>query len=350
MILPKELYKNTKDLDLLIVEDDEQLRVQMGSMLSELFHSVDLAEDGQAGLVKYEQRVKTDTQPYDLVITDINMPVMNGIEMIHAIYDISPVEPILVISAHDESDYLIELLHIGVNGFLIKPLKHQALINTLYQVTRAIVNERLVLSHYKKIEQLNAKLSLQSEKLRQSNEDMHDKNLALERSMRIIEGMHHKDQLNRNINISVATPGLPSCEKENIVKEQFQDAIPSFLEDIEECIDDISQEYEAGKLQDLSFVKLSDAVSVYADLLGDNASHATLAISLKELALAIATHPKCTRIEENKRIFNMLESFFFIYNRWERKWSKIDEERFKAFSQSVSDEITTLINIWQCKR
>jgi len=349
MISAKELYKNTKDLDLLLVEDDKQLRAQMGDMLSELFHTVDLAEDGQAGLNEYEQRFKTGVKPYDLVITDINMPIMNGIEMIHSIHEISPLEPILVISAHNESDYLVELLHMGINGFLIKPIKHQALINTLYQVTQAIVNERLVLSHYKKIEQLNADLSLESAKLQQSNEDLYNKNLALEKSMRIIEGMHHKDQLYRNINISATTPGLPFSQKESITKEQFQDDIPSLLEEIEQCINDISREYETNKAQDLSFGKLSDAVCIYVDSLPDDESYITLATSLKELGLAIATHPKCTHSEENKRIFNMLESFFFIYNRWEREWSNIDEESFKAFSHSISEEINVLIDVWQCK-
>ncbi len=349
MISAKELHKNTKNLDLLLVEDDVQLRQQIGAMLSELFHTVELAEDGKAGLIKYGQKVIEDSKPYDLVITDINMPIMNGIEMIHGIYETSPLQPIIVISAHNESDYLVELLHIGVNGFLIKPLKHQALINTLYQVTQAIVNERLVLSHYKQIEQLNAELSLQSERLRQSNEDLHDKNLALEKSMRIIEGMHHKDQLYRNINISATTPGLPSVKKEDVFTNQIEDEAPSLLEMIEERIHEITRAYETEKTQDPSFLKLSDAVLMYADSLSDKALYTTLANSLRELSRVIGVHPKCTRAEENRRIFNMFESFFFIYSRWEKEWSKIDEESFKAFSSSISDEIDVLIEVWQCK-
>lgn len=349
MISAKELHKNTKDLHLLLVEDDEHLRQQMGAMLIGLFHTVDLAEDGRAGLRRYEQKIETDSKPYDLVITDINMPVMNGIEMIHAIYKISPLAPILVISAHNESDYLIELLHIGVNGFLIKPLKHQPLLNTLHQVTQAIVNERLVLSHYKKIEELNAELSLQSERLRQSNEDLHDKNLALEKSMRIIEGMHHKDQLYRNINISAMTPGLPSVQKKSTPASKAEDKGPSLLEQIEDCIDEITRAYERDMTEDPSFLRLSDAVSTYAGSLPDKALYANLAESLQELSLTIAVHPKCSSTKENRRILNMLESFFFIYSRWEKEWDKIDEESFKAFSASISEEIIVLIDVWQCE-
>lgn len=345
----KELYVNTKTLDLLFVEDDEQLRVQMSDIFYDLFHTVDLAENGQTGLKKYEQRINTESKPYDLVITDINMPIMNGIDMIQAIYEISPTQPVLVISAHNESDYLVQLLHIGVNGFLIKPLKHQALINTLYQVTQAIINERLVLSHYKKIEQLNAELSLQSEQLKQSNEELYHKNLALEKSMRIIEGMQHKDQLYRNIKISAATPGLPSVQQKDIATKDLPDETFSLLEEIEQRINDICKEYDTNKTRDLSFHKLSAAVRNYADSLLDEDSYNSLAASLHKLSHTINERPECTRFEENKRVFSMLESFFFIYSRWEKEWDSIDKERFMAFSRSISEEIDVLINVWQCK-
>ena len=51
------------------------------------------------------------------------MPVMNGIDMIKEIYKIIPDQPILVTSAHSDAHYLIDLLNLGVNGFLIKPIK-----------------------------------------------------------------------------------------------------------------------------------------------------------------------------------------------------------------------------------
>jgi YesN/AraC family two-component response regulator len=345
MITAKELYANTKNLDLLFVEDDEQLRAQMYEILYDLFHTVALAENGQIGLEKYEQRIKDEGKPYDLVITDINMPIMNGIDMTDAIYEITSRQPVLVISAHNESDYLLQLLHIGVNGFLIKPLKHQALINTLHQVTQAINNERLVISHYKKIEQLNVELSLQREQLKKSNDELYHKNLALEKSMRIIEGMHHKDQLYRNINISAATPGLPSVQQKDIVKKQPS----SPLDEIEQRINDISQEYDTNKTDTLSFDKLSEAVKNYAESLPPEQSYASLVTSLSKLSQTINEHPKCTRIEENRRIFSMLESFFFIYSRWEKEWSTIDTGRFTAFSHSISEEIDVLIDVWQCE-
>jgi len=349
MITAKELYANTKNLDLLFVEDDEQLRVQMSDILNDLFHTVALAENGQAGLEKYEQRIKDEGKPYDLIITDINMPIMNGIEMTSAIYKIASKQPVLVISAHNESDYLIQLLDVGVNGFLIKPLKHQALINTLYQATQAIINERLVISHYKKIEQLNTELSLQREQLKQSNDELYHKNLALEKSMRIIEGMHHKNQLYRNINISAATPGLPSVRQQDIVKTHLDEAPSSPLEEIEQHINDICKKYDTNNTDNLSLNKLSKAVQNYAESLPREQLYASLLASLSKLSRTINEHPKCTHVEENRRIFSMLESFFFIYSRWEKEWNTIDTGRFTAFSHSISEEIDVLIDVWQCE-
>ena len=350
MITAKELYANTKNLDLLFVEDDDQLRVQMNDILNDLFHAVDLAENGQVGLEKYEQRIKDEGKPYDLIITDVNMPIMNGIEMTHAIYKITSKQPVLVISAHNESDYLLQLLHVGVNGFLIKPLNHQSLINTLHQVTQGINNERLVISHYKKIEQLNTELSLQREQLKKSNDELYHKNLALEKSMRIIEGMHHKDQLYRKINIPAATPGLPSVRQKDIVKKHLDDRVSSPLHEIEQRINDISQGYDTNKTDNLSFDKLSEAVQNYTESLPREQSYKSLVTSLSKLSRTINEHPKCTGIEENKRIFNMLESFFFIYIRWEKEWNAIDKERFMAFSHSISEEIDILVDVWQCKK
>jgi len=77
-------------LDVFFVEDNHELRLQMEGMFSELFKNVEIAEHGQIGLEKYKKRLAQKQSAYDLIITDINMPVMNGIEMIHAINEINP--------------------------------------------------------------------------------------------------------------------------------------------------------------------------------------------------------------------------------------------------------------------
>ncbi len=347
MDMINQLHQYSKDLDVLFVEDDDELRNQMERMFGELFHDVDVADNGKTGLHQYKNRLQKAGRPYDLVITDINMPEMDGIEMIHAIHETDPLQPVIVVSAHNESDYLMELLNIGINSFLIKPVRHQELINTLYKAAKSIINERLVERHYREIEELNTRLSIQSEELARSNEELLEKNIALERSMRIIEGMQHKDRLHRQIDIVVP----PS----NVVQDNaVHPAVPVFdelshLEKIENIIRDISQEYSYKRVEDASFKQLSDAVNEYAASLPKEQHYNNLTSALQKLGATLSCRPQCNSVKELERIFNMLESFFFIYTKWQKEWEHIDSNNFKIFSDSIEKEISVLIDVWNCK-
>ncbi|MDD2619659.1 MAG: response regulator [Syntrophomonadaceae bacterium] len=116
MISPKQLQEEAKDISVLYVEDDRELRQNTARLLNSFFSSVDLAENGAEGLKKYR------SEKYDLIITDINMPVMNGVKMAEQIKTNNGKQVIMVISAHDEARYLLDLINIGVDYFILKPL------------------------------------------------------------------------------------------------------------------------------------------------------------------------------------------------------------------------------------
>lgn len=116
MINPKELKEAAKDLSVLYVEDDQELRQNTFRLLSSFFPLVDTAENGLEGLENFKKR------GYDLIITDINMPLMNGVKMVREIKKDNPRQIIIVISAHDEARYLLELINLGVEHFVLKPL------------------------------------------------------------------------------------------------------------------------------------------------------------------------------------------------------------------------------------
>ena len=130
MIDSKELLKFTKNLSILFVEDDDALRVHTAETLSNLFKLVDVAADGALGLDKYKNN------SYDLIITDINMPVMNGIELIQKIYEINSSQTVVVLSAYDDSRYLIPLVNLGVDKFIKKPIDYATLKMVLYNITK----------------------------------------------------------------------------------------------------------------------------------------------------------------------------------------------------------------------
>lgn len=138
----KELVEYTKDLRVLVVEDDNKIREEIGNFLSDFFQTIDTAANGQEGLDKYKQ------DDYDIVISDIKMPVMDGMEMVKKIRGFNEEQAIIIISAHDESDYLIELINEGIDQFILKPLDNKRFLSALFHLSKKIVNERR-LTQYK---------------------------------------------------------------------------------------------------------------------------------------------------------------------------------------------------------
>lgn len=102
---------------ILVVEDDDSVRRFTERALSADGHSVDVAGDGDEGL----ERVSSAALPYDLVLSDIRMPVMDGIEMAGRIARISPGTPILLMTGYAEQrERAAELAGI-VRGVVDKP-------------------------------------------------------------------------------------------------------------------------------------------------------------------------------------------------------------------------------------
>ena len=130
----KSLKILSQNLTLLFVEDDNDLRSSTGHILSKLFKVVDLAKDGKDGLHKYKNFYIENNSHYDIVISDIQMPILNGIEMSKAIFSINKEQKILITSAYSDKSYFIELINLGVDGFMQKPLSTEHILSTLYDV------------------------------------------------------------------------------------------------------------------------------------------------------------------------------------------------------------------------
>ena len=126
-----------KNLRVLYVEDDKALQAETKKILDRIFARVDVASDGLQALERFKMVA------YDLVITDIEMPYMNGMELSQEIKKINPKLPIVVISAYSNTEYLIKAIGIGINYYVLKPIKMEELINTLHRVAEHINNEKI---------------------------------------------------------------------------------------------------------------------------------------------------------------------------------------------------------------
>lgn len=134
---------NMKRLSLLFVEDNEALRSRMCEMLGEYFYRVESAVDGIDGLEKYRVSL-TDKKPYDIIISDIRMPRLNGVEFAEAVRGLREDQPIIILSAHAEAEYLLSLINIGISQFITKPIEYQQMFDTLYKVCGKIGDEASV--------------------------------------------------------------------------------------------------------------------------------------------------------------------------------------------------------------
>ena len=117
-----KLLQELDDVFLLYVEDDAFVRESTLELLSMYFPHVDVAADGDEGLRVYQDFQNQKKRPYDIVLTDINMPKRNGLEMSHDIQAINPDQVIIVFSAHSETGYLLELIQMEIAYFIPKPI------------------------------------------------------------------------------------------------------------------------------------------------------------------------------------------------------------------------------------
>lgn len=138
MVNVHNIYEQTKKLSVLLVEDDAQLRLRTSEILEDYFYSVDTAIDGMDGLAKYTARYEEKNSYFDLVISDIQMPGMDGVEMTRAIYALNKEQPVVILSGHTESDYLLALINLGVAQFITKPIQYDKMLDTLYTVSLKI--------------------------------------------------------------------------------------------------------------------------------------------------------------------------------------------------------------------
>lgn len=125
-----------KKLSVLYVEDDPEIRDLLSHFLARRVKQLDLAENGQEGLTAYLRG------HYDIVVTDIKMPIMDGLEMAEHIKSQGKDVPIIVITAYSDRDYLIRAIDLGIDRYVTKPINADNLLNAIYISASTRFNQR----------------------------------------------------------------------------------------------------------------------------------------------------------------------------------------------------------------
>jgi DNA-binding response OmpR family regulator len=214
------------------------------------FDNLDTAEDGVLGLEAFNNNF------YDLVISDVNMPNMNGIEMCKKIKEINPEQKTVIISAHDESNILIDLIRTGANGFILKPMQLDELVIALYPVCRDAYTQIVNLELIDELNAKNAELEKQNRELRVQGNTVDTKHHQLETIFQ------HKDKTTVNEEVlpkgtEAITEDIPSLDS-TVVDEYF-------AQDEDEGVENIL--LLSDHSADLSeiFTEIPEIISRYAD-------------------------------------------------------------------------------------
>ncbi len=118
-----------KDITVLYCEDEQYLRDVTKGILESFTKQQFIAEDGEVGFNLFLENQDT----IDLIITDVNMPKMNGLEMAKKIKAINPNIPIIVATAFSNSEYLLEAIELGIDKYVLKPINIKKLLDTMKQ-------------------------------------------------------------------------------------------------------------------------------------------------------------------------------------------------------------------------
>jgi len=130
-----KLFNFTKNLHVLYVEDDPDFRKNTYKILEHFFTKIDTAINGEEAYTKYLENFHTHQKYYDIIITDITMPKVNGLELTKKIYQKNSKQLVIVISAYDSSEYLLEFINVGIEHFLVKPFELKNLFKVLEKVS-----------------------------------------------------------------------------------------------------------------------------------------------------------------------------------------------------------------------
>ena len=118
---------NTNRLRVLIADDEEGIRESLGLILSQEF-DVDFAEDGQQALAKFNAR------HFDLLLLDIKMPKVDGLEIIRRLNERRATPAILMLTAYQSVELAKEAVRLGARDYLSKPFEREQVLTAVHGI------------------------------------------------------------------------------------------------------------------------------------------------------------------------------------------------------------------------
>ena len=138
--MTKDVIEKLQRLTLLYAEDEEKIRKNIADSLSYYVKEVIEARDGVEAYEFYLQK-----KP-DIVLSDIHMPNLNGIDFVKKVREENKSIPIVIITAHTDKEYLLEAIELKMEKYIVKPIELESLLNVLEKCVYLLeLNQKILL-------------------------------------------------------------------------------------------------------------------------------------------------------------------------------------------------------------
>ncbi len=341
----KLVHEYTKDLNILYVEDNESLRTSTTNVFNNFFKNVNVAIDGDDGLEMYLSYRKEQGQYYDLVLTDINMPVMDGIEMSKEILVHNSAQSIIFITAHNEASYLLEAIKMGASGFLIKPLKIDEFANMLYKVCQAICDRKMVQQHYDQIEEMAMQMQGQNDELQKKNDE-------LQKSLRVLDTMVYKEQrtvVEKTVEPVTCLIGNDTERIQEQISYLVKDDLPELQEisfEVDTLLIEIISNGADSEIAAENLPKIAEQFSRFSTILQYYSFYHELSRAMNEFSEFIKTAPLPEEEEKRVNIFLFFESFIYVLGKWQNDIQTCGVDKLNYLDASLISDMSMIASLW----
>ena len=236
----EERSKVLSQISILYVEDDQDTLRIISDFLDDRIATLYTASDGEEGLVSFKKHLP------DIVVSDIRMPRLDGIEMVKEIRKIDPDTPVMIITAHNDNDNLMKAIELGVNAYLTKPIDLIKFIKQVYNAVEPLVLKRELAEKNSMLIELNGTLK---EKLLVKTDELDHLKDRLELAFSgTNDGIWDLNLLDNSIYYSVRWKemlGYRDDEIENVPEARYERVHPDDIDQVwQDIYDNINRKTE----------------------------------------------------------------------------------------------------------
>ncbi len=157
----EDLIEFSKTVKVLFVDNKSGLRDDYFGIFKIFFHEIDVASDGKEAFEYFQDN------RYDLIITAIDMPIMDGLELIAKVRQISRHITVLVLSSQQK--YFIDFIRLGIDGYILNPIEVEQFVMIIQKVIEALQNKQALFEYRLELEE---KVKQKTQKLQALNDSL----------------------------------------------------------------------------------------------------------------------------------------------------------------------------------